>query len=136
MASKQWAKFPSFLEYANAHERFQAKSPANMQWARALSIPLLKGASGSVPTAADVWETLHAHQPAFQQFLDAMIGSRDKLALITEEMLHTLTQHCTHMTLESRWDWTPAKIREQEAYQDPVMATARRTAMRDCLAAK
>jgi hypothetical protein len=133
---KKWEKFPRFVEYANARERFQEKTPANTQWARALSIPLLQGSSGSVWTAEDVWETLQTHHPAFQQFLDAIIGSHDKPTLITQEMLHTLTQHCAHMMLQSRWDWTPAKIREQEAREEPVKATAKWPAIRDRLAAK
>jgi Family of unknown function (DUF6076) len=134
--TKKWAKFPRFVEYANARERFQEKTPANMQWAQDLSIPLLGRSSGSVRTPEDVWEVLRAHQPGFHQFLDAIIGSRDKPTLITREMMQTLTEHCAHMVLESRWDWTPAKIREQEAQRDTMKAAARRAAMRDRLAAK
>jgi hypothetical protein len=132
---KKWAKSPRFVEYANARERFREKTPAHMEWARDLSIPLLGRSSASVRRSEDVWETLHAHQPAFHRFLDAIIGSRDKPTLITREMMQTLTQHCAEMVLESRWDWTPAKIREQEAQQDTVKA-AGLAAMRDRLAAK
>jgi hypothetical protein len=134
--TKKRAKFPRFVEYANARERFQEKTPANMQWAQELSLPLLKRSGESLGPPEEAWQVLGTHQLTFQQFLDAIIGSRDKPTLITREMMQTLTQHCADIVLESRWDSRPANLREQEAQRDTMKAAARLAAMRDRLAAK
>src|SRR5262245_53518690 len=76
--TKKWHKFPPFVEYANGCERFQAKTPANLRWAQNLSLVTLKRSGGPVPPAEQAWHELGAHLPRFQQFLDAIIGSRDK----------------------------------------------------------
>jgi hypothetical protein len=66
--TKKWAKFPRFVEYANARERFQEKTPANMQWAQDLSLPLLGKSGGSLGPLEEAWHVLGAHQAAFQEF--------------------------------------------------------------------
>jgi hypothetical protein len=131
----KWAKFPRFVEYANAYERFQEKTPANMRWARDLSIPLLERSGGSVWSAEHVWETLYDHQPTVHQYLDAIIESRDNPERITRAMMQRVTDYCADIKCESRWDGTPAKIREQEAQQNTLKRPAQWAAVCERLAA-
>jgi hypothetical protein len=113
--TKKWVKFPGFLQYANDRTCLGRKTKAHLEWAWRLSVPTIPRAGGSLWSRHDAWEQLHRHQQAFRMFLDAIINSRDKPALLTPELMRLLTEHCNHIGLESRWDGSPEFVRRQSA---------------------
>lgn len=109
-------KNPMFVQYANGWEHLQAKTPENLRWAWDVSMTAfgaLHGLGGNMWNQEEAWEWLREHHREFRAFLDGIIGSQDAPARITPEMMRTLTEHCAHVRLESKWDGWPAKVREQ-----------------------
>ena len=111
----KWDKFPGFVRYANDEECFQGRAKAHLARAWRLSIPATPWSGGSLWSHDDAWEQLRAHQQAFRTFLDAVIDGRDRPALLTPELMRALTEHCSHVRLESRWDGSPEPVRRQSA---------------------
>jgi hypothetical protein len=111
----RWVKFPGFVQYANDRTYLGRKTQAHLEWAWRLSIPAIPRGGGSLWSRQDAWQKLRAHQQAFRTLLDAVIGSRHKPALLTPELMRTLSEHCNHVQLESRWDGSPEVLRRQSA---------------------
>jgi hypothetical protein len=113
--TKKWVKFPGFVQYANDRTCLGRKTTAHLEWAWKLSLPALPRVGGSLWTRQDAWEQLRSHQQDFRAFLDALIDSRDKPALLTPELMRMLSEHCNHVRLESLWDGSPELVRRQSA---------------------
>lgn len=130
-ATQRWAKFPSFVQYANESQRFRRKTPASITWAGNLSSSFALSYGGTLWSDEEAWNTLRDHQPVFRSFLACIIAAQDTPASLTWESMQTLTEHCLHVQLESRWDGRPEKVRQRAAqrYTDesPAMVAAVRS---------
>jgi Family of unknown function (DUF6076) len=113
--TEKWVKFPGFVRYANDRTYLGRHTKAHLEWAWRLSIPAIPRGGGSLWSRQDAWEQLRNHQQAFRTFLDAIIDSRDKPALLTPELMRTLSEHCHHVQVESRWDGSPEPVRRRSA---------------------
>jgi len=130
--STKWAKFPSFVEYANEERHFLVLTPAALEWANVLAMPAVKRGGGRLLWSPEgAWEQLWGHQSRFRAFLDALIAGQP-----TQEHMEVLTTHCNHIVCRSSWDMQSEARRRAaaQAYSNPDPAAYE--AFRETLLAK